>query len=300
MDQLRVDQTTQLDQMLHQVLTQTSASATTLTTGGHISTATTGSPILPASNPTSQQPLQTGTQQMSQPQPQQTNPQMGSSSTGVSVPTNTQQTIPQPQGNMGPSSTGISATVPILPMLSSHTSNPPPTLSQQSQGQMSNLPQTHMPSVPHSSQGMPQPAGPQQQQRMGGHMPATSQLTNHQRKLILKSQKLINLTISDTDKLTQFLTDISQLKSAVLEHYRIESEKIQCQVVKYHLKGQVRVAGDRIFESMGATNYFKLDRYLTTLFQMSFPSSNTALEQGFRKLKQGRSSIIQYGQKVKS
>jgi hypothetical protein len=125
MDQLRIDQTVQLDQMLQQVLQQTSTSAATLTTGGHISTATAGSPILPATNPTSQQPLQTGPQQISQPQ------SMSSSSTGASVPTTTQQTIPQP---MGPSSTGISAMVPMIPTLSSHTSNPPPTMSQQSPG----------------------------------------------------------------------------------------------------------------------------------------------------------------------
>jgi hypothetical protein len=98
---------------------------------------------------------------------------------------------------------------------------------------------------------MPQTAGQQLPQRMGGHMSATSQLTNQQRKLILESQKLINITISDTDELTQFLTDISQLKSAVLEHYGTKSEKIQCQVVKNYLKGQVRAAGDRICESMG-------------------------------------------------
>jgi hypothetical protein len=148
---------------------------------------------------------------------------MGSSGKGASVLMNTQQTIPQP---MGPSSMGISATVPMIPTLSSHISNPPPTMSQQSPGQMFNLPQMYMPSVPHSSQGMPRTAGPQQQQRMGGHMSATSQLTNQQRKLILESQKLINITISDTDELTQFLTDISQLKSVVLEHYGIKSEKI--------------------------------------------------------------------------
>jgi hypothetical protein len=113
-----------------------SASATTVKTERHISTesatANAGSPIVPKTTPTSQQPLQTGSQQISQPQPQSM-----SSSTGASVPANTQQTIHQP---MGPSSTGISATTPMIPMLSSHMSNPPPSMSQQNLGQMSNLP----------------------------------------------------------------------------------------------------------------------------------------------------------------
>jgi hypothetical protein len=154
---------------------------------------------------------------------------------------------------------------------------------------MTNLPHAYMPSVPQGSQS--QSAGHQLQQRMGNIM------TNQPRKIILESQKLINITISDTEELTQFLTDISALKTAVLEHYGTETEKVQCQVVKSHLKGQVRAAEDRIFDSMSVTMQYDLDRYMTALFQMSFASSNTALEQGFKKLRQSRSTMIQYGQK---
>jgi hypothetical protein len=96
---------------------------------------------------------------------------------------------------------------------------------------------------------------------------------------------------------TQFLPDIFQLKNAVLEHYGTETEKIQCQVVKNHLKGQVRAVGDMIFDSMGVTNNYELNRFMTTLSQLSFPSSNTSLEMGYRKLRQNRSTIIQYGNK---
>jgi hypothetical protein len=73
-----------------------------------------------------------------------------------------------------------------------------------------------LPSVPHSSQGIAQTAGQQLQQRMGGHISATPQITNQQRKLILESQKLINITVSDTDKFTQFLTDILTIEKCCI------------------------------------------------------------------------------------
>jgi hypothetical protein len=181
--------------------------------------------------------------------------------------------------------TSTTSSAPMLQQL--QTTNQGQQLPQSYQGQIPNPP-SYIPSVP---QTQSQSTGQQQQQRTGNN-PAPQP-----RRLILESQKLINITINESEELTDFLTNISALKSAVLEHYGMETEKVQCQVVKNHLKGQVRAAGDRIYDSMSVTMHYDLERYMQTLFQLSFPSSNTALEQGFKKLKQSRSTMIQYGQK---
>jgi hypothetical protein len=169
--------------------------------------------------------------------------------------------------------TSTTSTAPMLQQL--QTINQGQQLPQSHQGQITNPP-SYIPSVP---QTRFQSTGQHQQQGTGNNP------TPQPRRLILESQKLINITINDTEELTDFLTNISALKSAVVEHYGMETEKIQCQIVNNHLKGQVRAAGDRIYESMSVTMQYDLERYMQTLFQMSFPSSNTALETGFKKLK---------------
>jgi hypothetical protein len=108
------------------------------------------------------------------------------------MPANPQQQM-QPIQPTTPFTTGTTLS-PMLPTL--HILNQPPTLPQLNQGQMSNLSQTYMPSVSQSSQS--QSAGHQLQQRTGGIM------SNQPRKIILESQKLINITISETEELTQF------------------------------------------------------------------------------------------------
>jgi hypothetical protein len=89
-----------------------------------------------------------------------------------------------------------------------------------------------------------QPSMGQSQQPVGhqaGHQ------ATQPRRLILESQKLINIIIKEANELTDFLVEISSLKSAVLEHYGMEPEGIQCQIVNNHLKGQIRATRDKIF-----------------------------------------------------
>jgi hypothetical protein len=297
MDDLRKDQIQQLDDMMTQFQQGlgigTTGTSTPITQPIQPQTHTQTplmmvSPNVAPTNPTATSTAPAAPAALVAPAPAET-PAVAAAAHATS-PANLISTAPQvpmTTTNLQQSTALPASSAPMLQQL--HITNQRQPLPQSNQGQITNPPFSYMPSVPQSLQS--QSTGQHPQQRIGNNT------TTQPRKIILESQKLINININDSEELTEFLTNISALKSAVLEHYGMETEKVQCQVVKNHLKGQVRAAGVRIYDSMSVTMHYDLDRYMQTLFQMSFPSSNTALEQGFKKLKQSRSTMIQYGQK---
>ena len=106
------------------------------------------------------------------------------------------------------------------------------------------------------------------------------------RRIISESNKLIDVKMTSTTEITDYIESMSLLQRAVRQYYSEESQKIQVMVVMHHLDKKLRQDGNVIYDEFEGTRSWDLGVFFQELFAANWPAPSSTLRLGFDKLTQ--------------
>ena len=74
------------------------------------------------------------------------------------------------------------------------------------------------------------------------------------RRIISESNKLIDVKMTATDQITDYIESMSLLQRAIRQYYSEESQKVQIMVVMHHLGKKLRQDGNVIYDEFEETH----------------------------------------------
>ena len=105
-------------------------------------------------------------------------------------------------------------------------------------------------------------------------------------KLIADSKRVISVTIDETSDVVNFVLSLNSLQSSIRDFFGSEDDHTKILCANAHFLGNIKITGDQILEIMGDNGEYDFEVFFEKVFKMSFPSPDTALDCGFRKISQ--------------
>ena len=127
--------------------------------------------------------------------------------------------------------------------------------------------------------------------------------TTNVRRIISESNKLIDVKMTATDQITDYIESMSLLQRAIRQYYSEESQKVQIMVVMHHLGKKLRQDGNVIYDEFEETGNWDLGVFFQELFSANWPAPSSTLRLGFDKLTQSyplKGSIHDFSRRLKA
>ena len=121
-------------------------------------------------------------------------------------------------------------------------------------------------------------------------------------RLIADSKRVISVNVCESNDVVEFVLAMSSLQSSIEEYFGEEDEHTKVLCANAHFVGNVKISGDQVLSMMSDEGLHDLSIFCDRVFKYSFPSYETSLTCGFRKISQQYptpTTIVGYARRFK-
>ena len=131
--------------------------------------------------------------------------------------------------------------------------------------------------------------------RPGGRKDTSSRV-----RVLTGASKVIRIKLTKSDDIIEYLDNMTKMKHQIEDIYYDEDERLKIQIAMNQCEGSVRTDSETVYEKCKEARFFCLEDFFTDLFKLAFPASQSTLAMGFRNIKQGSGTIVDFGRKFRT